>query len=281
MTHPAMAPGRVAVVTGAANGIGLASIKRYASFGMRVCMADIDEAALAAAAKDVAEIAEGGADDVLAVITDAGRREDILTLKEAAYDRFGEVAVLMNNAAFGIGGSAGALDDFEGWQRSINVNLWGVINGTQAFVPAMIAQNTPCVVVNTSSKQGITLPPGNTPYNVGKAGVKAYTELLQHELRNTEGCQVTAHMLVPGWTTRGGTEHKPAQWMPDQVVDRMISAIERGDFYIICPDGDVTSEMDSKRILWGAGDLAYNRPPLSRWHGGYDDDFERFDPPLT
>ena len=275
MTHPAMAPGRVAVVTGAANGIGLASVKRYAASGMKVCMADVDEDALAAAAKDVAEVAKGGAGDVATVRTDVGRREDILALKEAAYDRFGEVAVLMNNAA--TRARAGALDGYGEWVESMSVNLWGVVNGTQAFVPAMIAQNTPCVVVNTSSKQGITLPPGNTPYNVTKAGVKAYTELLQHELRSVEGCQVTAHMLVPGWTTRGGFQYQKGQWSPDQVVDVMIPAIERGDFYIICPDDDVTPEMDRKRILWGAGDLAHNRPPLSRWHGDYDEEFERFD----
>ena len=275
MTHPAMAPGRVAVVTGAANGIGLASVKRYAASGMKVCMADFDEDALAAAAKDVAEVAKGGAGDVATVRTDVGRREDILALKEAAYDRFGEVAVLMNNAA--TRARAGALDGYGEWVESMSVNLWGVVNGTQAFVPSMIAQNTPCVVVNTSSKQGITLPPGNTPYNVTKAGVKAYTELLQHELRSVEGCQVTAHMLVPGWTTRGGFQYQKGQWSPDQVVDVMIPAIERGDFYIICPDDDVTPEMDSKRILWGAGDLAHNRPPLSRWHGDYDEEFERFD----
>ena len=277
MTHPAMAPGRVAVVTGAANGIGLASIKRYASLGMKVCLADVDGDALAAASKDVAGIAKGGTGDVMTVTTDVGRREDILALKDAVYDRFGEVAVLMNNAA--TRARAGALENVEAWEEALSINLWGVINGTQAFVPAMIAQKSPCVVVNTSSKQGITLPPGSTSYNVSKAGVKAYTELLQHELRNTEGCQVTAHLLVPGWTTRGGFEFKPGQWSPDQVVDVMLPAIERGDFYIICPDDDVTSEMDSKRILWSAGDVAYNRPPLSRWHGDYDEAFENFDPP--
>jgi NAD(P)-dependent dehydrogenase (short-subunit alcohol dehydrogenase family) len=277
MTHPAMAPGRVAVVTGAANGIGLASIKRYALFGMKVCLADVDGDALAVASKDVAEITEGGIDDVMTVTTDVGRREDILALKDAVYDRFGEVAVLMNNAA--TRARAGALENVEAWEEALSVNLWGVINGTQAFVPAMIAQNSPCVVVNSSSKQGITLPPGNTSYNVSKAGVKAYTELLQHELRNTEGCQVTAHLLVPGWTTRGGFEFQPGQWSPGQVVDVMLPAIERGDFYIICPDDDVTPEMDSKRILWSAGDVAYNRPPLSRWHGDYDEAFKNFDPP--
>tara|TARA_Y100001960_G_scaffold316184_1_gene382760 strand:- start:1274 stop:2110 length:837 start_codon:yes stop_codon:yes gene_type:complete len=278
MTHPAMAAGRVAVVTGAANGIGLASIKRYASLGMKVCMADIDEDALSVAAKDVIDIAEGGPDDVMTMQMDVGRREDIQALKDAVYERFGEVAVLMNNAATRI--RAGALEDYEAWQESIGINLWSVINGTQIFVPTMIEQNSPCVVINTSSKQGITLPPANICYNVGKAGVKAYTELLQHELRNTEGCQVTAHLLVPGWTTRGGFEFQPGQWSPDQVVDVLIPRIERGDFYVIVWDNEVTPEEDSKRILWAAGDLAYNRPPLSRWHGDYDKAFEEFDPQL-
>ena len=279
MTHPAMAAGRVAVVTGAANGIGLASIKRYASLGMKVCMADIDEDALSVAAKDVIDIAEGGPDDVMTMQMDVGRREDIQALKDAVYERFGEVAVLMNNAATRI--RAGALEDYEAWQESIGINLWSVINGTQIFVPTMIEQNSPCVVINTSSKQGITLPPANICYNVGKAGVKAYTELLQHELRNTEGCQVTAHLLVPGWTTRGGFEFQPGQWSPDQVVDVLIPRIERGDFYVIVWDNEVTPEEDSKRILWAAGDLAYNRPPLSRWHGDYDKAFEEFDPQLN
>ena len=114
-----------------------------------------------------------------------------------------------------------------------------------------------------------------------EAGVKAYTELLQHELRNIEGCQVTAHLLVPGWTTRGGFEFQPGQWSPDQVVDVLISRIERGDFYIIIWDDEVTPKEDSKRILWAAGDLAYNRPPLSRWHGDYGQAFEEFDPELS
>ena len=138
-----------------------------------------------------------------------------------------------------------------------------MINGVHTFIPAML-------------EQGITNPPGNTAYNVAKAAVKAYTEGLQHELRNTDGCQVTAHLLVPGWTTTGKREHKPGAWMPDQVIDVLIDALELGDFYIICPDDDVTPEMDRKRILWAAGDLADNRPALSRWHPDYASAFEKF-----
>jgi hypothetical protein len=131
-------------------------------------------------------------------------------------------------------------------------------------------------VVNTGSKQGITNPPGNSAYNVTKAAVKAYTEALQHELRNHAGAQVSAHLLIPGWTTTGGREHKPGAWLPDQVIDVLVDALNRGDFYILCPDDEVTPAMDRDRILWAAGDVTENRPPLSRWHGDYDDAFTHF-----
>jgi NAD(P)-dependent dehydrogenase (short-subunit alcohol dehydrogenase family) len=140
----------------------------------------------------------------------------------------------------------------------------------------MIAQETPCMVVNTGSKQGITNPPGNTAYNVSKAALKAYTEGLQHELRSRPDCRVTAHLLVPGWTTTGGRPHQRGAWLPRQVIDFLVPALERGDFYIICPDDDVTPAMDRKRILWAAGDIVDNRPALSRWHPEFAAEFEKF-----
>lgn len=182
----------------------------------------------------------------------------------------------MNNAVTRLGG--GALENPENWQRAIDVNLCSVINGSQVFVPAMLEQGTPGVVVNTGSKQGITNPPGNAAYNVSKAALKAYTECLQHALRNTEGCLVTAHLLIPGWTTTGKREHQPGAWLPDQVIDMLVASLDRGDFYILCPDDEVTPEMDRKRILWAAGDITENRPPLSRWHPDYAEAFESFSP---
>jgi short-subunit dehydrogenase len=160
----------------------------------------------------------------------------------------------------------------------MDVNFWGVVHGVRAFVPRMIEQATPCLVVNTGSKQGITNPPGNTVYNITKSALKTYTEALQHELRNTADCQVSAHLLVPGWTTTGKRPHQPGAWLPDQVVERMLAALGRGDFYIICPDDDATPEMDRKRILLGAADLTENRPPLSRWHPDYTETFDAFEP---
>jgi NAD(P)-dependent dehydrogenase (short-subunit alcohol dehydrogenase family) len=275
MTHPAIAAGRTAVIVGAASGIGLASARAFAQRGMKLCLADLAGPALDAAARSLAET---GA-EVLAVATDASEAGDLERLREAAYGRFGEVALLMNNA--GIGAGAGAWVHPDRWRSLMAVNLWGVINGVQAFTAAMLAQGTPCAIVNTGSKQGITNPPGNLAYNVSKAGVKAMTEGLAHELRNVEGGQVSAHLLVPGFTftgmTRvGGGEKPPGAWTGAQVAEFMIDAMGKGTFYIICPDNDVTREMDEKRIRWAADDLILDRPALSRWHPDFKAAFEDF-----
>jgi len=148
-------------------------------------------------------------------------------------------------------------------------------------VPSMLAQGTPCAVINTGSKQGITLPPGDTAYNVSKAGVKALTESLAHALRNEPGGQISAHLLIPGSTftamTAGGRTQKPAgAWTPQQVIDFMMESLERGDFYILCPDNDVTRRMDERRMAWAIGDIIENRPALSRWHPDYAEAFAAF-----
>lgn len=273
MTSPIVSEGRVAVVTGAAMGIGLAACKHFAAQGMRVCMADIDGDELAKAAEQVAGIAPAGNDAVLTAEINVGRMGDLESLERVAYDQFGEVGLLMNNAATRVAG--GTEETLEEWHRTMDVNFWGVVHGVRAFLPRMVSQGTRSAIVNTGSKQGITNPPGNIIYNITKSAVKTYTEQLQHELRNTEGCQVSAHLLVPGFTTTGKREHKPGAWLPEQVVDRMIAAVDRNDFYIICPDNEVTSEMDRKRILWGAGDITENRPPLSRWHPDYAEAFKK------
>ncbi len=264
--HPALEPGRTAVITGAASGIGLAAAERFASFGMKVCMADANVNVLEEAVARVAQIA-GRQGEVIGVPTDVSKRGDVERLKARAYETFGEVAFLMNNA--GRGGSGATLfGDPKRWQEILDTNLWGVIHGVQVFGPAMIAQRTPAGIANTGSKQGITCPPGETAYNLSKAGVKVVTEALAHELRNVEGCQVTAHLLVPGFTfttlTRADRTEKPAgAWTPEQVVDFMLKSLEAGDFYILCPDNDVTRQMDEKRMRWAIDDVILNRPALS------------------
>jgi NAD(P)-dependent dehydrogenase (short-subunit alcohol dehydrogenase family) len=274
MTHPVLTTGRVAVVTGAAMGIGLAACKRFVALGMRVCLADILADELQSAREQVARLAPGGDRGVLAIPTDVARLDDVESLKETVYATFGEVGLLMNNAAGRAGGGVWA--SLEDWRRAMDVNFWGVVHGVAAFLPRMLEQGTRALVINTGSKQGITNPPGNLAYNATKSALRTYTEGLQHELRNTEGCRVTAHLLIPGWTTTGKKEHKPGAWMPDQVIDYMLAALERGDFYIICPDDETTLEMDRKRILWSAGDLVENRPALSRWHPDHARAFAHF-----
>src|SRR6195256_3459799 len=106
--------------------------------------------------------------------------EDLQALEAAVRERFGGADVLMNNA--GIQPGSGVFGPAGNWERVLGVNLWGVIHGTQVFVPDMIKRGRPGLVINTGSKQGITTPPGDPAYNVAKAGLKAFTEALQHEL---------------------------------------------------------------------------------------------------
>ena len=275
--HPALTAGRVAVVTGAASGIGLAAARRFAGLGLAVVLADLPGARLDAASREIADLAPGGRHAVTAVATDVSRIEDLRRLREAAAGDFGDVAILMNNAAIDPVGKP--WENYEAWQRLIAVNLWGVVNGVQAFAPSMAASGKPGLIVNTGSKQGITTPPGNAAYNVSKAAVKAFTEATAHELRNTPGCRTSAHLLIPGFTFTGLTKaaEKPdAAWTADEVVDFMLASLERGDFYILCPDNDVTRETDEKRMRWAIGDIVENRPALSRWHPDHKEAFERF-----
>jgi NAD(P)-dependent dehydrogenase (short-subunit alcohol dehydrogenase family) len=234
---------------------------------------------LAAAARHIQEAVPKGADQVMTSETDVSRLEEVSALADKVRSCWGGVDVLMNNA--GIQPGSAMFGARENWERVIAVNLWGVINGVQAFVPEMIKQEKPGLVINTGSKQGITTPPGDPAYNVSKAGVKVMTEALAHELRNAAGGRISVHLLIPGFvftelTAKGRTAKPAGAWTPEQTVDFMLERLAAGDFYILCPDNEVTRALDEKRILWAAGDIVENRPPLSRWHGAYDEAFAAF-----
>ena len=274
MTHPALVPGRTAVITGAASGIGFAAAEAVAALGMGVLMIDLPGEKLEAAAERLA--AKGAT--VWAQGADVSDLSALEMIAAAAVE-LPPVTFMMNNAGMGVPSTT--LGGAKAWVRTLGVNLWGVIHGTMAFSPAMIAHGETALIVNTGSKQGITTPPGNPAYNVSKAGVKSFTEALAHELRNTEGAKVSAHLMIPGWVHTGLTAAsgapKPAgAWSADQAVAFMLESLDRGDFYILCPDNDVPRALDEKRVAWAAGDLIENRPALSRWHPDYAEAFKAF-----
>ncbi|MEY9880102.1 SDR family NAD(P)-dependent oxidoreductase [Bradyrhizobium sp. USDA 329] len=277
MPHPAIDKDNVAVITGGASGIGFAAVTAFARAGMKVCVADVDEARLAETATKLSSVT--AAANVMTAAVDVSTVESVTELERAVRERFGGTDILMNNA--GIQPGSTLFGEPDNWQRIIGVNMWGIINGSRIFAPRMIARGKPGLIINTGSKQGITTPPGDPAYNVSKAGVKAFTEALQHELRNTKGCHITAHLLIPGFvftglTAKGRTEKPAGAWTPDETVDFLLARLEAGDFYILCPDNDVPRALDEKRMLWAMGDIVENRPPLSRWHPDYADAFKKF-----
>jgi NAD(P)-dependent dehydrogenase (short-subunit alcohol dehydrogenase family) len=279
MSHPALSKDNVAVITGGASGIGLAAATRFAQLGMKVAIADLGADRLKQAETKLSSVAPAGAANIMTAAVDVSRIEDVAGLENAVQKRFGGTDILMNNA--GIQPGSKIFGPSENWQRILAVNLWGVINGSQVFAPHMIERGRVGLIINTGSKQGITTPPGDPAYNVSKAGVKAFTEALQHELRNIPACRISAHLVIPGFvftglTAHGRTDKPAAAWTPEQTVDFMIERIEASDFYILCPDNDVPRPLDERRILWAAGDIVENRPALSRWHPDYAEAFAAF-----
>lgn len=265
---------------------------------MKVAVADVDRENLKATEDAVAAIV--GREKVLFRECDVSDSGAVAGWADEVYATFGDVGFLLNNAGTGIG-TPSALNDLKAWRTNIDVNLFGVIHVLQAFVPRMIEYRTPGTIVVTGSKQGITTPPGNLAYNVGKAGVKVVTEGLEHELRSLAVSPrlLRSHLFIPGWVNTNlahnyfkavkgdnfdpardvpWSEERPAAgaWMPAQCIDYLFESIARDQFYIICPDNDVTIEMDKKRIAWATADIIERDVPLSRWQPDYQDAFEAY-----
>lgn len=194
--------GNVAVITGGASGIGLAVAEQLIARGMRVVLADIDEAKL----RDVeARLSEAGA-EVAGVVCDTASAESVTALAEATLERFGAAHLLFNNA-----GIAGVGDAWNGpidlWDRVIGINLYGVVHGIRAFLPIMTEQGVGHII-NTASMAGLMALPGAAPYNATKHGVVAISESLYLELGSTES-PVGVSVLCPGFVKTDLMQHEP------------------------------------------------------------------------
>jgi len=228
--------GKVAVVTGAASGIGRALAERCAQEGMRVVLAGINEQTLMQASQELRD--EGAS--VLAVQTDVSKAGDVEALAQKAFDTYGAVHLLFNNAGVGAGTIIweSTLAD---WEWTMDVNLWGVIHGIRAFVPRMLAQDTEGHIVNTASIAGLTSGPGLGIYKVTKYGVVTLSETLYHELA-LRGAKIKTSVLCPGFVkTRimDGARNRPARLQNDPaevkmgpesvaLIQFMLQAVEAG-----------------------------------------------------
>ncbi|MEM9343374.1 MAG: SDR family NAD(P)-dependent oxidoreductase [Pseudomonadota bacterium] len=274
MSHRALTQGNVAVITGGAAGIGLALAEDFAAAGLRIALLDRTQDALDSAVARLGEMTEA-----LGILTDVSQPSTLAAAAAQVTERWGGTDILVANAGIQTGSTV--LGDGPAWDNVLAVNLRGVIDTVRAFGPGMVARGRDGAIICTGSKQGITTPPGDPAYNVAKAGVKAFTEALAHELRTTKDCRITAHLLIPGFvftglTSRGRTEKPDGAWTPEQMATFAVERLHAGDFYILCPDNDVTRELDEKRMAWAIGDIIENRPALSRWHPDYADAFQRF-----
>lgn len=266
--------GGLAVITGGASGVGLAAAELLAGQGFHLLLADLNAEALETAASG---LRTSGA-EVETQVVDVSDSRAVNALADQAF-AMGHVAVVMNNAGIGMGSSC--WDDPEAWRKTFDVNFFGIVNGVQAFVPRLIDAGAPAAIINTGSKQGITTPPGNPAYNASKAAVKALTEQLAHELREA-GAPIDVHLFVPGFTYTGIIaaiipEKPEGAWTSAQCVEYLFESVRRGDFYVLCPDNMVDEKIDARRVLWAAGDIAENRPALSRWHPDWAEVFSAFE----
>ena len=232
--------GKVAVVTGAASGIGRGMADRFAAEGMEVVLADVSDDALQAAESEMSEAGH----TVLAVRTDVSRAEQVDALAARAVERFGAVHVVCNNAGVGSGGMLWEqpIEDLE-WV--LNINLWGVIHGVRAFVPIMLKQGEEAHIVNTASMAGLLAGPMMGAYNISKFGVVALSETLQHELNAASGGKIGVSVLCPGFvnTNIGESGLRRPSGPPPEPAPGSPEALGRDAFRQMMASGMAPSEV--------------------------------------
>ncbi|KAM0133233.1 hypothetical protein ACHAO1_006331 [Botrytis cinerea] len=291
-----LAPGNTALITGGASGIGFSFAEKCVKAGLNVILVDNNGDNLGAAQMYLSQL--NGEGQVVGLNVDVGVEEEWESIKDVVEGDFdGTLHILFLNAGFSARGSFATPSSSSYFSKILSVNLFGVINGINTLLPSITSHTNPSSIIITGSKQGITNPPGNPAYNASKSAVKTLAEHLSFDLREKKNIGV--HLLVPGWTYTGltgsgspfivnaneqdgkvekaGLEKKPkGAWSADQVTGYLQEKMGEGKFYIVCPDGDVSEELDRKRMAWGAGDIVQGRLPLSRWREEYKSEFEEF-----
>ena len=217
-------------------------------------------------------------------VTDLSAWTDLLPKVTTAFPS--GIDFLMLNAGAGFQPTEGKTHwtDPSVFHKTMNVNLFGYVNGLATFLPVVQKSQDPAAIILTGSKQGITNPPGNPSYNASKAAVKTLTEHLAHDLRQSHP-NIAVHLLIPGWAFTGLSGNsgpvpdeealkskKPGAWLPSQVAEYAEKMINDQKFYILCPDNDVDVPLDQARMTWQMGDVVENRGALTRWDPKYKDE---------
>ncbi|KAL1303487.1 hypothetical protein AAFC00_006865 [Neodothiora populina] len=281
-------PGATALITGGASGIGYAFARLCRSKGMNIALVDNNKDFLKTATEKLESIKSSSQSAIKSFSMDVSEISEWQKLKSSIDADFGgKVDLLMLNAGAAVKAREGMTPwtDLEHHTKTYNTNVFGVLNGIATFLPGLQDKKEPSTIIITGSKQGITNPPGSVPaYNASKAMVKHLTEHLSHDLRS-QSPQINVHLLIPGWvyTSFGGNagpndesevqDKKPkGAWLASTLVDYAVQKIDEGKFYIVCPDGDVTEELDQARMTYHIGDVTEGRSALSRWDPKYKDE---------
>lgn len=291
MASSVFRPGATALISGSAGGVGFAFARICRQHGMHLALLDRDSDNLAAAVKLLKAEAKQSDLKTESYSIDVADVSAWKSVSQKVSSTFGSsIDLLMLNAGHSPkpAGTSRWLD-VDYWHKTLDTNLFGVVNGIATFLPFVQESTGPSAIVITGSKQGITNPPGNPAYNCSKSAVKTIAEHLAHDLRSESHEHhhpaASVHLLIPGWTYTGlsgnpgptpseeAIQKKPkGAWLPEQCAQYGVDKIKQGKFYIVCPDNDVDEALDQARMAWAAGDVIEGRSPLSRWDELYKND---------
>lgn len=258
--------GRVAVITGAASGIGYAMAERFASDGMKLAIADIHRPSL----EDAAAKLRSTGGTVIAETVDVSDAGTVEAFAAKVFDEYGAVHLLCNNAGVGLGHRPTWEHTLQDWRWIIGINLYGVVHGIASFVPRMRASGTPGHIVNTASMAGMTIgEAGGAPYSATKHAVVAISESLYGELKREEA-NLSVSVLCPGWVDTGIVANSkrdapnpsllegsmaefPGAFPPAFVADQVLEAIRDDRFYVLAAQDDFLSWMKMRHDRIQAG----------------------------